>query len=180
VVVWAPKFDRYSDEVPIHLPREDPSYLTKFTLDLHSLSVTEEKFLEVGVVERPSTSPKLSPRIVYLRSEGSTSEEMGGELVKFHLDRQQVVGKTQCGGCIFGEALFVPADQVEEGEEDEGWLMDFVYFPSNHSSAWVVWNARGLSRVATVHLPERVPYGVHGLWLDKQFLDSKQKFSELS
>ena len=43
MVVWAPKFDRYSDEVPIHLPREDPSYLTKFTLDLHSLSVTEEK-----------------------------------------------------------------------------------------------------------------------------------------
>ena len=98
VVVWAPKFDSYSDDVPIHLPREDPSYLTKFTLDLRSLSVREEKviviqsmafldmdnhddgtfqqlndilppfkFLSVGVVERPSTSPHLSPRIVYLR-----------------------------------------------------------------------------------------------------------------
>ena len=43
MVVWAPKFDSYSDDVPIHLPREEPSYLTKFTLDLVSLSVREEK-----------------------------------------------------------------------------------------------------------------------------------------
>ena len=39
-------------------------------------------------------------------------------------------------------------------------------------------NVRNLSRVATVHLPQRVPYGVHGLWLDKQFLDSKQRVSD--
>jgi len=184
VVVWAPKFESYSDDVPIHLPREEPSYLTKFTLDLVSLSVKEEKFLSVGVVERPSTSPRVSPRIVYLRSEGSVSGEMGGELVKFHLGRQEVLGRTQCGEeedrCIFGEALFVP-DQVEGGgEEDEGWLMDFVYFPSNHSSAWFVWDARDLTRVATVHLPQRVPYGVHGLWLDKQFLDSQDSRQQLS
>ena len=47
MVVWAPKFDSYSDDVPIHLPREDPSYLTKFTLDLSSLSVTEEKVIAI-------------------------------------------------------------------------------------------------------------------------------------
>ena len=34
--------------------------------------------------------------------------------------------------------------EEKEGGEDEGWLMDFVYFPSNHSSAWIVWNARHL------------------------------------
>ena len=49
VVMWAPKFDSYSEEVPIHLPREDPSYLTKFTLDLRSLSVTEEKVVAIRV-----------------------------------------------------------------------------------------------------------------------------------
>lgn len=41
---------------------------------------------------------------------------------------------------------------------------------------------RDLTRVATVHLPQRVPYGVHGLWLDKQFLDgqdSSQKLLEI-
>merc|ERR1719450_644816 len=27
VVVWAPKFETYSDDVPIHLPREEPSHL---------------------------------------------------------------------------------------------------------------------------------------------------------
>ena len=46
MVVWAPKFDSYSDDVPIHLPREEPSHLTKFTLDLVSLSVTEEKVID--------------------------------------------------------------------------------------------------------------------------------------
>ena len=53
VVVWAPKFDRYSDDLPIHLPREDPSYLTKFTLDLRSLSVTEEKVVAIQSMARP-------------------------------------------------------------------------------------------------------------------------------
>ena len=51
--MWAPKFDRYSDDLPIHLPREDPSYLTKFTLDLRSLSVTEEKVVAIQSMARP-------------------------------------------------------------------------------------------------------------------------------
>ena len=52
-MVWAPKFDSYSNDVPIHLPREDPSYLTKFTLDLRSLSVTEEKVVAIQSMARP-------------------------------------------------------------------------------------------------------------------------------
>ena len=50
MVVWAPKFDSYSDDVPIHLPREKPSYLTKFTLDLISLSVIEEKVIAIQIM----------------------------------------------------------------------------------------------------------------------------------
>ena len=51
--MWAPKFDSYSNDVPIHLPREDPSYLTKFTLDLRSLSVTEEKVIAIQSMAWP-------------------------------------------------------------------------------------------------------------------------------
>ena len=43
--------------------------------------------------------------------------------------------------------------QVEGGgDEDEGWLMDFVYFPSNHSSAWIVWDARQLFHIVIIRI----------------------------
>ena len=45
-----------------------------------------------------------------------------------------------------------------------------------HYHLLFVIHTRDLSRVATVHLPQRVPYGVHGLWLEKEFLDSRQKW----
>ena len=51
--MWAPKFESYSDDVPIHLPREEPSYLTKFTLDLVSLSVKEEKVIAIQSMAWP-------------------------------------------------------------------------------------------------------------------------------
>ena len=89
----------------------------------------------------------------------------------------KVLGRTQCGDeedrCIFGESLFVPdqvavshllplssscqdnCQKVEEegggGGEDEGWLMDFVYFPSNHSSAWLLWDARHIFDIIVRH-----------------------------
>ena len=103
----------------------------------------------------------------------------------------QVVGRARCGEgegrCVLGEMLFVPRIEVVkeveveedvmeeelEDPEDNGWLMDLVYFPKlvtfclllrnpylwmarSRSSAWVVWDARDLAVVATVHLPQRV------------------------
>ena len=169
IVLFAPKFDHYTDDIRIHLSNEDPSFLTKFVLNLDTKRATEEKMSNL-IVERPSMNTRiLSPKIAYLRSEGEKSREMGREIVKFDLLNGKMLGKLGCyDDCIFGEALFVQREGSQR--EDDGYLMDIVYFPTNDSSAFMIWDAKTFSQqpLATVHLPQRVPFGVHGLFLSSR------------
>ena len=177
IVVFAPKFSNYSDDIRIHLNSEHPSYLTKFVLDLRTLRASEETISDL-IVERPSFNPNtLSPKYAYLRSEGLTSREMGTEIVKFDLLNGKIVGKFGCQDeCVFGEALFIP--RKDSRQEDDGYLVDIVYFPGNHTSAFMVWDSLEIpaSPLAVAHLPQRVPYGVHGLWIHgEHFLNGDNK-----
>lgn len=63
------------------------------------------------------------------------------------------------------EATFVPA--TTGAAEGEGWLLTFVWDRTRHASDLVVLDALDLSSgpVARVHLPVRVPYGFHGVWI---------------
>ena len=170
LTLYAPKFSNYSDEIRIHLPSEEPSYLTKFEIDLTKKECTETIIFD-EVVERPSFNPNvLSPTYVYLRSEGRKSSEMGKTIIKYNLAIEKAEGEVDCGqDCNFGEALFVPRPGGES--EDDGYLMDIPYYPETHTSKFLMWNAKSLSSgvVASADLPQRVPYGAHGKWLDDTF-----------
>ena len=63
------------------------------------------------------------------------------------------------------EPVFVPRDGSVE--EDDGYLLTFVYDEASDTSEFVVLDARELTRpaLATVKLPARVPYGFHGSWI---------------
>ena len=124
-----PKFDDYNDIIDIHLTTEQPSFLTKFTLDLKTGHATEKRILNL-VVERPSyNTGVLSPTIAYLRSEGESSREMGTEIVKYDLKNEKMLGSFKCKSeCIFGEAYYVPSSSGKSMlAEDDGYLMDIVY-----------------------------------------------------
>ena len=105
-----PKFDKYNDNVDIHLSTEQPSYLTKFTIDIKSQKATEKRLMNL-VVERPSYNTGVLARtIAYLRSEGESSRMMGKEIIKYDLKNEKILGSYQCKSeCIFGEAFFVSA-----------------------------------------------------------------------
>ena len=62
-----------------------------------------------------------------------------------------------------GEPLFVP-DGTDEGE---GWVLVFVYDKTRDASDLVVLDATDVAAgpVASVALPQRVPFGFHGCWL---------------
>jgi carotenoid cleavage dioxygenase len=64
-----------------------------------------------------------------------------------------------------GEFVFVPGEGATS--EDDGYLMGFVYDPTRDSSDFVVLDAHDVAGapVATVALPQRVPYGFHGNWV---------------
>ncbi|MFJ3856722.1 carotenoid oxygenase family protein [Streptomyces sp. NPDC090085] len=67
------------------------------------------------------------------------------------------------------EAVFVPA--AGSTGEDDGYLLTVVSDLKQDASQLLVLDASGLDRVATVHLPRRVPGGVHGSWIPDTALD---------
>ncbi len=63
------------------------------------------------------------------------------------------------------EPVFVPASS--EAGEDEGWVMTYVYDRSRDSSDLAIIDAADFTGkpVATITLPQRVPFGFHGSWI---------------
>lgn len=68
-------------------------------------------------------------------------------------------------GRMPSEGVFVPAGP--DAAEDEGWVLQYVYDHARDGSDFVILDARDLGRppVATVRLPQRVPFGFHGNWI---------------
>ncbi|MEP3224450.1 MAG: carotenoid oxygenase family protein [Parasphingorhabdus sp.] len=63
------------------------------------------------------------------------------------------------------EAVFVPA--ANASNEDDGYLMSFVFDPAENKSELVIFDASNMANepVARIHLPARVPAGFHGSWI---------------
>jgi carotenoid cleavage dioxygenase len=68
-------------------------------------------------------------------------------------------------GRIPAEPVFVPASP--QAGEDEGWLIAFVYDAARDGSDLVIVDAAEVTGkpVATIALPQRVPFGFHGSWI---------------
>ena len=72
------------------------------------------------------------------------------------------------GNMIVGEAAFVPRPGSSKGEDD-GYLAAFAYDPTSASSRFVLLDARRIEEapVAVIALPQRVPQGLHGNWIER-------------
>jgi carotenoid cleavage dioxygenase len=64
------------------------------------------------------------------------------------------------------EPVFVPAENPNS--EDEGYLLSFVYNQADDISDLIILNAQDLNSgpLARIKLPQRVPYGFHGAWVN--------------
>ena len=63
------------------------------------------------------------------------------------------------------EPVFVRA--ADGRAEDEGWVLSVVYDAARDASDLVILDGTSFAGppVATVHLPVRVPFGLHGSWV---------------
>ena len=90
--------------------------------------------------------------------------------VKFDFERDTSQRHSFGKGRLTGEGVFVP--RREGKREDDGYLVSFVHDQVEQRSELVVVDARDFTRppIARVVIPQRVPFGFHGLWLTGEVL----------
>ena len=78
-------------------------------------------------------------------------------------------GRTETHQYGAGRATLEPVFIARQGsvDEDDGWIMSYVYDAGRDASDVVILDAKAFSDipVATIALPVRVPFGFHGNWL---------------
>ncbi|MER5785798.1 carotenoid oxygenase family protein [Streptomyces mobaraensis] len=144
------------------------STLWRWTVDLTSGSVREEQ-LDDQFTEFPRIDDRLATldaRYVHtvVAPAHPRHADIPGALLQYDLSTGAVARHALGPGRIPSEAAFAPSDDRPGGH---GWLMAYVYNAATDTSDLVIVDASDLSAppVATVHLPQRIPYGFHGNWL---------------
>jgi carotenoid cleavage dioxygenase len=143
------------------------------TLDRWTIDLNARKVLEERVSDHPQEFPRIDDRLAGRRHRYGYGTYFGtdgngvalGGLVKHDL----VAGTSQIHdfgpGLSASEGVFVPAS--DNAGEDEGWVLSVVYDDAAGSSSLAVLDATDFAAapVATVSLPQRVPFGFHGNWV---------------
>ena len=90
----------------------------------------------------------------------------GTAIVKYDLRGASSVAHDFGAGRVPAEPVFVPASAGSA--EDEGWLLTYVYDAARGGSDLVILAAGDVAAkpVATVALPQRVPFGFHGSFIE--------------
>ncbi|MER5559216.1 carotenoid oxygenase family protein [Streptomyces sp. NPDC002506] len=141
--------------------------LWKWTLDLATGTVREDQ-----LDDQACEFPRVDDRLAGLKSRFGhvtvsrtpPAGPISGALLRYDL-RTGAVARHEFGaGRVPAEAAFAPADDRPGGP---GWLLSYVYDAARDASDLVILDADDLAAppVATVHLPQRVPFGFHGNWL---------------
>jgi len=146
-------------------PNEGPPTLDRWTLDLASGTVKEERLDDRGQ-EFPRHDERLIGRPYrYGYTVGEAEGFEFAALYKHDLEKGTCETQSQGAHRKFLEPVFVPAG--DDAAEDEGWVMAYLYDQETNRSDVVILAAGDFAGepVATIHLPTRVPFGFHGNWL---------------
>jgi carotenoid cleavage dioxygenase len=144
-----------------------PAYLHRWTIDLGAGAVGEQR-LDDRPIEFPRTDDRLTGRrhrYGYAVGNLASVGEQPMHLLKYDLAADTTVTHDFGAGCMPAEGVFVPAG--EGAGEDEGYVLLYVYDAARNASALVILDAARFAAppVATIHLPQRVPFGFHGNWI---------------
>ncbi|XP_076957272.1 putative carotenoid cleavage dioxygenase 4, chloroplastic [Bidens hawaiensis] len=156
-------------------------------LDLIHASVEKVKInLKTGMVSRHPLSTRnldfavINPAFVASKNRyiycgvGDPMPKISG-VVKLdvslsEVDRRECIVASQMfgPGCFGGEPFFVAREPDNpDADEDDGYVVSYVHNENTGESRFVVMDAKSptLEIVAAVKLPQRVPYGFHGLFV---------------
>ncbi len=146
----------------------DPAFLHRWTIDLERGRVGEEplddRSLEFPRVDdrRVGSQHRYGYAVTTTFADGAIN---GASIVKYDLKTGAREEHDFGPRRVPGEAVFVPA--TAGASDEEGFLLLYVYDEADDASDFVILDASALAAkpVATVRLPQRVPYGFHGNWI---------------
>ena len=145
-----------------------PGTLHRWRIDLGAGRASEEP-LDDRAVEFPRFDERrlgLAHRYGYaVYTDRGVDDGTGSALVKYDVRAGTSTIHEFGAGRMPAEPLFVPAS--EAAAEDEGWILSYVYDAARDRSDLVILDAADFagSPVATIALPQRVPFGFHGSWI---------------
>ncbi len=147
---------------------ESPPQLTKWELNTKSGQAISTK-LDDRSVEFPRINPSLvgkSNRYAYALASSNPKEPDFNEVVKYDFKNDTSEVYEYGPGKFGAEPVFVAAEGAKS--EDEGYLLSLVYNQETDKSDLIILNAKEPKSgpLATIHLPQRVPYGFHGEWVN--------------
>jgi carotenoid cleavage dioxygenase len=145
--------------------------LVRWTFDLASNSdAIKEETLDDIDGEFPRVDPRVETR--KHRHGWYAADPTGSKTVRLnaiaHLDLQ--TGKRQVyeldGGDATSEPVFTP--RSASAAEGDGWLTAVVYRAGEDRSDLLVFDALDVAKgpIATAKMPRRVPFGLHGNWVN--------------
>jgi carotenoid cleavage dioxygenase len=138
--------------------------LWTWTIDLQTGTVTERQ-----LDDRAVEFPRIDDRLATLPARYAVSVG-DGRLVRYDLTTGDAVehafGTAESPGGP-GEAVFVPST-TGPPDESSGWYIGYVYDPARDGSDLVIIDASDFAAqpVARIKLPQRVPFGFHGNWIN--------------
>ncbi len=144
-----------------------PAHLHRFRLDLKT-GIAKGEDIDDLPVEFPrirDDKAGVKHRYGYAITTHEDDEagfNLGTRIVKFDVDKGETKIAELGKGRAPSEAVFAAAGN----SEDDGYLLSIVYDAARNASDFVVLDAKDLAKgpVATVALPQRVPFGFHGAW----------------
>jgi carotenoid cleavage dioxygenase len=144
-------------------------FMHRFRLDLSTGTIREEALDDVpsefarmnstrlGQKTRYSYNPRIAPRPTLLFD----------GIIKYDAETGRSETYAYGKGRYGGEVVF--ASRPGGAAEDDGWIVTFTYDEHEDRSEFVVIDARNVpgGPIARVPIPQRVPIGFHGTWIDE-------------
>jgi carotenoid cleavage dioxygenase-like enzyme len=155
-----------------------PATLSRYTLGMKSGAASLQEIAPQRM-EFPQINRQLTGRNyrygyslgVIVVGTGGNRHESIGSILKQDLHTGDVQVFELGDGSIPGEPFFVPS--TSGGNEDDGYVLNYVYDPQTHATKLWIMDAHNISTVlAKVQLSARVPQGFHGLWLPMEDLQA--------
>ncbi len=168
VIVTAAAYDRLFDTDWNGPFTESRPQLTRWELNTASGRATKSK-LDDRAVEFPRIHPNFvgkSNQYGYALASSNTPQPDFKEIVKYDFKNNTSEVYEYGSGKFGAEPVFVAAEGAQS--EDEGYLLSLVYNQATNKSDLIILNAEEPKSgpLATVHLPQRVPFGFHGEWVN--------------